>query len=139
MLRSASVVEPRRVPQRPLLGTWSRSGAARFAWCRCRRVRPQRHLAEPPGSRIPHSVEWTPNAYLAFRGAIRAVRVHNDRNPGNAIASILCPGLGVGVGKMPFEVCAQQMRMAYDVCYRGQTFSPKTLLEAHDWHVGMTR
>ncbi|HEY1552606.1 MAG TPA: macro domain-containing protein [Kofleriaceae bacterium] len=71
-------------------------------WCIC-----------APTMRVPCVVADTVNAYLAFRAALRAVLEHNasGRAP---IRSVLCPGLGTAVGKMPVARCARQMRVAWD-------------------------
>ena len=67
-----------------------------------------------PTMRVPMDVSKTVNAYLAFRGVLRAVAQRGD------ISSIACPGLGTGEGRMPVERCAAQMRYAYDVVVRRQ-------------------
>jgi len=68
-----------------------------------------RWLVCAPTMRVPMDVRRTPNAYLAFRAAIRAVMAFDE-----PIGSVLCPGLGTGVGRMPAELCARQMRLAWD-------------------------
>lgn len=42
------------------------------------------------------------------------VRCHNTANPEDPIRTILCPGLGTAVGRMPYLRCAVQMRKAFD-------------------------
>jgi O-acetyl-ADP-ribose deacetylase (regulator of RNase III) len=66
-----------------------------------------------PTMRLPGNVADTPNAYLAFRAALRAVLEHNAHGR-PAIRSVLCPGLGTAVGQMPVDRCARQMRAAWD-------------------------
>lgn len=66
-----------------------------------------------PTMRVPRDVSDTANAYLAFRAALRAVLDHNKRGL-PVIRSILCPGLGTAVGRMPVHRCAHQMRVAWD-------------------------
>jgi hypothetical protein len=65
-------------------------------------------------------VSQTVNAYLAFRAAIRAVKLHNIETE-SPIVSLLCPGLGTAVGKMAPGVCARQMHYAYVASHLGQT------------------
>ena len=67
-----------------------------------------RHLLSCPTMRVPCDVSQTVNAYLALRAAIiEGLR----RSPG--IRSILCPGLGTAVGRMPYDLCAAQMKYAW--------------------------
>ncbi len=78
------------------------------------------HLVAAPTMRVPEDVRGTVNAYLAFRAVIRAVGEHNSsgRPP---IRSVLCPGLATAIGKMPVDVAAQQMLLAYRVAAEGRT------------------
>ncbi|MEN0066929.1 MAG: macro domain-containing protein [Myxococcota bacterium] len=77
-----------------------------------------RWLICAPTMRVPMNVARTPNAYLAFRAALRAVQAHNE-GPLRSIASVMSPGLGTGVGRMPAELCARQMRAAWDEVVHG--------------------
>lgn len=65
------------------------------------------HLVVAPTMRIPESVAQTLNAYLAFRAALLACRQH-----ATPIGSLVCCGLGTGIGGMDPHRCAVQMRMA---------------------------
>jgi O-acetyl-ADP-ribose deacetylase (regulator of RNase III) len=69
-------------------------------------------LIVAPTMRVPENVSRTLNAYLAFRAVLLAVSHHNAVSS-RTIASIVCPGLGTGIGAMEPERCAVQMRMAY--------------------------
>ncbi len=69
------------------------------------------HLVCAPTMRIPESVAQTTNTYVAFRAALLAVERANES--GAAIRSMVCPGLGTGIGAMPASRCAVQMRMAW--------------------------
>ena len=64
-------------------------------------------LISAPTMRIPADVSNTVNAYLAFVAALRVAEAHPDIN------SILCPGLGTAVGRMPSANCAIQMHAAW--------------------------
>ncbi|HUD43611.1 MAG TPA: macro domain-containing protein [Dokdonella sp.] len=76
-------------------------------------------MVSAPTMRVPMTIDRTTHVYLAFRAALRAVRAHaRDHTP---IASLACPALGAGVGAMPFERVARQMRAAYDLCIGGDT------------------
>lgn len=69
-------------------------------------------LVAAPTMRVPESVARTTHAYLAFRAVLLAMAHFNERHD-HPIDSIVCPGLGTGIGAMDYERCALQMRMAY--------------------------
>ncbi len=96
-------------------------------------------LVSAPTMRVPLVVSGTTNAYLAFRGVIRAVKKHNCNRAVGRIETVLCPGLGTAVGQMPYNVCAKQMFFAYLTCVKG---TPQQVNELHDavkLHYGLTR
>jgi len=95
-------------------------------------------LISAPTMRIPSSVVHTPNAYLAFRATLRAVRTHNTQHPAK-IRSMLCPGLGTSIGRLPAEVCAKQMRIAYDAVVLGIKPKFEHFSDAVGWHSQMIR
>jgi O-acetyl-ADP-ribose deacetylase (regulator of RNase III) len=70
---------------------------ARWPWLVC-----------APTMRIPEDVSRTVHAYWAFRAILLAVRRHSQ-----PITSLLCSGLGTGVGLLPPRRCAAQMRQAW--------------------------
>jgi len=82
-----------------------------------------------PTMRVPSFVGNTLNAYLAMRAALTAVLVHNEEG-NEPIRTVLCPGLGTAVGKMPVERCARQMRAAWDRVVGGKPLVHSTLREA---------
>ena len=65
-----------------------------------------------PTMRLPDQITETINVYLAFRAALAAIKNHNLDN-GEQITTIVCPGMGTGIGKMPFQFAAVQMLAAY--------------------------
>ena len=73
-----------------------------------------RYLIVAPTMRVPENVARTVHAYLAFRAVLLAVARFNARpeHRDAPIESVLCPGLGTGVGRLDPERCAVQMRMA---------------------------
>jgi O-acetyl-ADP-ribose deacetylase (regulator of RNase III) len=86
-------------------------------------VVPTEHAAIPflvsaPTMRVPASISRTLNVYLAFRAALLAVLKHNE-SASTPIGSLLVPGLGTGVGEVPPERAARQMKQAYDTIIRG--------------------
>ncbi len=58
--------------------------------------------------RVPEDVSRTLHAYWAFRAVLLAARRHDP-----PIRSLVCPGLGTGVGRLPPRRCAVQMRQAW--------------------------
>lgn len=89
-----------------------------------------------PTMRIPRDVSDTVNAFLAFRAALRAVIAHNASGA-QKIETLLCPGLGTAVGRMPAHRCARQMRMAWDRVVGGAHIFPRSLGAAAEDHYEM--
>lgn len=73
------------------------------------------YLISAPTMRVPEDVSNSVNAYLAFRAIILEIAKHNEITK-NGIKTIVCSGLGTGVGNMNPVNCARQMRMAYEHC-----------------------
>lgn len=71
------------------------------------------YLVSAPTMRVPMGISRTANVYLAFRAALISIKNHNETSA-TKIASLLVPGLGTGVGDMPPQRAARQMRVAYD-------------------------
>jgi len=80
------------------------------------------HLVVAPTMRTPQVVADTLNAYLAFRAALLAVCRRNGREDAQPVRTLVCPGLGTGVGRLPPEVAARQMRAAWDAVTRPLQF-----------------
>lgn len=72
-----------------------------------------RYLVCAPTMRVPQNVANSINAFLAMRATLLAVTSFNKQN-NDAIKTVAIPGFCTGVGKMPFDRCAAQMRFAYD-------------------------
>ena len=90
------------------------------------------YLISAPTMRVPMDIAETVNAYLAFRAVLRAVMKYNQDDA--EIGSILCPGLGTAVGRMPPRRCALQMRQAYDEVLKNTTPDYGTLEDATQAH-----
>lgn len=69
-------------------------------------------LAHTPTMRVPLEIAGTENVYCAMWAMLLAVRRHNAEDD-RPIRIVACPGLGTGVGKMPFGEAARQMALAY--------------------------
>lgn len=95
-------------------------------------------LAAAHTMRAPVSVAQTLNAYLAFRAILRLIRRHNEQRPGT-IRTVACPGLGTGTGEMPAEICAKQMRAAWNEIEDGQPFEPSGVNDALLQHYRLLR
>jgi O-acetyl-ADP-ribose deacetylase (regulator of RNase III) len=71
------------------------------------------YLISAPTMRVPEPVSFTINAYLAFRAALLAAMHFNRAAGERKIASLVCCGLGTGVGGIAPARCATQMLLAY--------------------------
>jgi O-acetyl-ADP-ribose deacetylase (regulator of RNase III) len=70
------------------------------------------YLVAAPTMRVPENIAQTTNAYLAFRAALLAIGRFNKDAGKPIIRSLVCPGLGTGIGLLEPRRCAVQMRMA---------------------------
>ena len=84
-------------------------------------------LIVAPTMRVPMILpKDTVNPYLACRAAIlKAYKLK--------LKSLLIPGLGTGVGRVPYEICAKQVRQAIDDACNSPAY-PKSWLEASGRH-----
>lgn len=104
-----------------------------------RRHRPDtkfKYLIAAPTMRVPMDVSQTANAYLAFKAVLRVATRHPE------IQSILCPGLGTAIGLMDPEVCAKQMRFAWNELDDTGMWQPRknaTLREPYRDHWAITK
>jgi O-acetyl-ADP-ribose deacetylase (regulator of RNase III) len=70
-------------------------------------------LAHTPTMRVPMSIQGTDIPYVAMWAMLLAIRQHNLTHP-QPIARVVCPGLGTGIGQVPYPEAARQMAIAYD-------------------------
>jgi O-acetyl-ADP-ribose deacetylase (regulator of RNase III) len=84
-------------------------------------------LISAPTMRVPCDVSYTVNAYLAFKSVLKLAKEYE-------FTSILCPGLGTGIGNIPAHACAAQMHAAYDEYKRGSYPVYQNLGDAHYIH-----
>jgi O-acetyl-ADP-ribose deacetylase (regulator of RNase III) len=70
-------------------------------------------LAHTPTMRVPMSIKGTDVPYVAMWAMLLAIRQHNKTSP-QKISSVVCPGLGTGIGQIPYAEAARQMAIAYD-------------------------
>lgn len=85
------------------------------------------YLISAPTMRVPMIIDETVNVYLASKAIFNIVK-NNDR-----ITTVTIGGLGTGVGLMPCDISAKQMRKAYDDVFVGSTF-PEDWYEAQTNH-----
>ncbi len=90
-------------------------------------------LISAPTMTVPMNVSQTINAFLAFNAILDLSKCPNFN------FSILCPGLGTAIGKMPYMVCAKQMRAAYDVAIEGKKLQFDDLGDAYNWYISLYR
>ena len=100
------------------------------------------YLIAAPTMRVPMVLgQETVNPYLAARAtlllALRGTfKIGRDagKKISDHIQTIAFPGLGTGVGRVPFAVCARQVRAAIDEILAGQPNFPRTWAEASERH-----
>jgi O-acetyl-ADP-ribose deacetylase (regulator of RNase III) len=98
-------------------------------------------LIAAPTMRVPMVLRDSPNAYLAARAVF--LLVHRGRFAGgpragqavaDAVQTIAMPGLGTGVGRIGFNTCARQVRVAIDDVLLGEYEMPHSWAEASERH-----
>jgi O-acetyl-ADP-ribose deacetylase (regulator of RNase III) len=70
-------------------------------------------LAHTPTMRVPMIIQGTDVPYTAMWAMLLAIRQYN-KNSRRPINSVACPGLGTGIGRVPYCEAARQMSVAYD-------------------------
>jgi len=91
-------------------------------------------LIAAPTMRVPMRLRQSVNAYLAMK-AILLTALRHDQVPG--IASVAIPGLGTGVGALPYDTAAMQMWLAYSEVVQGGVSYPRDFGEAQKRHVAL--
>jgi O-acetyl-ADP-ribose deacetylase (regulator of RNase III) len=107
---------------------------------------PTGHLQIPyviaaPTMRVPMILRDSVNAYLACRAALLLVKhgifpsgPHAQQPIHTVVRSVAIPGLGTGVGRVSFDTCAYQVRVALDEVLFGRQTFPNTWFEAQTRH-----
>jgi O-acetyl-ADP-ribose deacetylase (regulator of RNase III) len=70
-------------------------------------------LAHTPTMRVPMQIVGTDIPYMAMWAMLLAVEHHN-RHHLQKIATVACPGLGTGIGRISPTEATRQMALAYD-------------------------
>lgn len=76
------------------------------------------HLGVAPTMRVPMNINGTLNVYYAFRSMLLTVMRYNETNS-SPITSVVCPGMGTGIGGLSERKAAQQMAFAYKQLLEG--------------------
>jgi O-acetyl-ADP-ribose deacetylase (regulator of RNase III) len=88
-----------------------------------------------PTMRVPLILTDTVNVYLASKAIFLLLKkVEEADNLKDIIKTVTISGLGTGVGKVPYHICARQMKKAYDHFYLDEYEFPKTWREAQINH-----
>ena len=101
------------------------------------------HVITAPTMRVPTILgRETVNIYLATRAVLLLVQ-HGSFEDGTPIRELVqrvaVPGMGTGVGKVPPEVCARQMKQAVDDFLKGPFAFPTSWYDAQRRHQLMYR
>lgn len=95
------------------------------------------YLIAAPIMRVPTVLTETVNVYLATRAILTLVKFGTvpDGTPvKHIIETIAIPGMGTGTGKVPPDICALQMKAAFQDILLSQYEFPKSLRQAHKNH-----
>ena len=100
------------------------------------------YLISAPTMRVPMILDDdSVNPYLAARAVLLLIQsgtfgsgaLEGERVEG-AIETVAFPGLGTGVGRVSFDTCAKQMRVAIEDVILGQNAFPSSWSEAQEKH-----
>lgn len=90
-----------------------------------------------PTMRVPMILREAVNVYLATRAVI-LLGLHGRFPDGRAVSedihTIAVPGMGTGVGRVPPDTCARQMKAAVDDVLLGNSTFPSSWFEAQMKH-----
>lgn len=89
-------------------------------------------LLVAPTMRVPMILgKESVNVYLASKAVFRKLK-ELDRI--NRVKCVTVSGLGTGIGQVPYDVCAKQMKQAYNDVWLGKGKFPRTWSEAQINH-----
>ncbi len=99
------------------------------------------YVIAAPTMRVPMILSETVNPYLAARAALRLIthgQVAGGIRAGEPVSSVVqsvaFPGLGTGVGRVSFDTCARQVRVAIEEVVTGSYGFPRSWAEAQERH-----
>ena len=93
------------------------------------------YMIAAPTMRVPEKIAFTLNAYNAFRAILIAINNFNEHNLRKPIKSLVCSGLGTGIGCMEPVKCAAQMRAAFKLINEPARIS--SFEEIHKSHLSL--
>lgn len=85
-----------------------------------------------PTMRTPRRLEGNENVYLATKAIFRILLENKDK-----IKFVTISGLGTGVGRVPFDICAKQMKQAYDDVWLGKEVFSEALKTEMDKFINL--
>jgi len=86
------------------------------------------YLISAPTMRVPMEIKDSMNPYLATRAVFIALEKFNSEE--KRINSVLIPSMGTGIGKVPYDISARQMRAAYEDILLNQNKFPQDFADA---------
>jgi O-acetyl-ADP-ribose deacetylase (regulator of RNase III) len=102
------------------------------------------YLIAAPTMRVPMVLRESVNPYLAARAVLLLIKqgimpIGTDAGKpiSEVVKTVAFPGLGTGVGRVPPDVCARQVRAAIGEVLLGERGFPRTWVEAQDRHVSL--
>jgi O-acetyl-ADP-ribose deacetylase (regulator of RNase III) len=87
-----------------------------------------------PTMRVPMILKESANVYLASKAVFSLLKLRSEWLKFQLVESISMTGFGTGVGQVPYDICARQMRKAYDDVWLGKYEVPQTWLETQVRH-----
>lgn len=91
------------------------------------------YVISAPTMRVPMELIDSINPYLAARAVF--IEVRNN----SALESVSISGLGTLTGGVSSEICAKQMKKAYDDIAMGNRTYPKSWFDSKNIHIGLTQ
>ena len=95
------------------------------------------YIISAPTMRVPMILKESVNVYLATKAVLVLLKYGIFSNGSlirEKVNKIAIPGMGTGVGRLPYEICALQMKKAVDDIYYEKYTFPKTWYEAQKNH-----
>jgi O-acetyl-ADP-ribose deacetylase (regulator of RNase III) len=89
-------------------------------------------LISAPTMRVPMILRDSVNVYLASRAIFLLLKQNHNR-----ISTVTISGLATGIGQVPYDICAKQMKQAYDDVWLHKFIFPKTWHNAQVCHTSL--
>ena len=95
------------------------------------------HVISAPTMRVPMILRNSVNVYLATRAVLVLIKFGTFKDGSlvkEKVKSVAFPGMGTDVGRLPYDVCAIQMKRAVEDIFYDKYEFPKTWREAQENH-----